>query len=148
MLRLSPKPPAEPFAVSSVSARHEWALRPSRRQRWLNALLLFLLMLFVTLVWPPLVALVLGLTVLPASLYGLFFRPQRVTRIGTDHRGWWIEQNGQRRYVGFSSGSLRRRDLLVLNFSWRPWDSLLLRADSMTTDDDFRRLKAALYGQW
>ena len=120
----------------------EWRLRPSRQQFWLNLLAGGLLCLFTALVAPVLIPLACGLTLV------LIRHSWRVQRLGVDHQGWWLDRGKGREYVSWCAGSIRRRHLLVLNWSWMPWDSLLIRADSMAGDDDFRRLKAALDHSW
>lgn len=123
----------------------EWQLQPSKQQRWLNALILLLLMLLLWQLLAPLWA-VAGVVLL-MLLMRLSARFQ-ASRIGYDRQGWWLERQGQRRYVEWRNGSIRRRDLLLLNYGLSPWCSLLIRRDSLASDEDFRRLKAALYGLW
>ena len=124
----------------------EWSLRPSRRQQRLNRLLLLVLAVFLLLLLPLFQATVAaGLAAL------LLWRPvaMPVSRLGVDAQGWWLQrQEGTRHYVQWRSGSVRRRDLVLLNWSVWPWHSLLIRRDSLGSDDDFRRLKAALYASW
>ncbi|MDK2777667.1 MAG: hypothetical protein KYX62_08400 [Pseudomonadota bacterium] len=126
-----------------MHAAAEWQLRPSRRQQQLTLWLLVALAVFLWLLWP--------WYLLPgaAGLLWLLlrFRP-RVTRLGIDRQGWWLEQGGEKHYVRWRSGSVRRRHVVILNWSVWPWHSLVLRADSFAGGDDFRRLKARLYESW
>ena len=128
----------------SMRAAAEWQLRPSRQQRRLNALLLavFSLLMFLlgSVDWFLLTTLILLMVMaLPGP---------DVQRLGVDDHGWWIEQHQQRQYVQWRSGSVRKRHYVSLRWSWRPGDNLLLRADSLNSADDFRRLKARLYESW
>mgnify|MGYP001296227766 CR=1 FL=1 len=125
-----------------MPAAAEWQLQPSRQQRRLNAITAIALCLFALLTVPLLLPVALLLSVL------LFWPGTRVTRLGVDASGWWLDQGAGRQYVEWRAGSIRRRYLVLLNWSWRPWESVIIRADSVRCEDDFRRLKAALYQSW
>jgi len=126
-----------------MPAAAEWHLRPSRLQHRLNLVLAGTLCVFTAVVSPLFLP-------LPALLL-LWFFPMRhgpVQRIGVDPQGWWLDKGQGREYVSWGVGSIRRRHLVVLNWSWLPWHSLVVRVDSLNSADDFRRLKAALYQSW
>jgi hypothetical protein len=131
-------------SFASMRAAAEWQLRPSRQQRRLNALLLAVFSLFMFAIGPPDWAICTTLIVLMVmALPG-----PDIQRLGVDDRGWWIEQQQQRQYVQWRTGSVRKRHYVSLRWSWRPTDNLVLRADSLNSADDFRRLKARLYECW
>ena len=117
---------------------------PSRRQRRLQILLLLVMALLLCALWPLQWALAVTLLLAVLVLFP-FSLPQRM---GVDARGWWLEQAGRRQTVSFLPGSVRRRQLVILRTSRWPWQSLVIHPDCLQTADDFRRLKAALYGQW
>lgn len=107
-------------------------------------LLLLVMALLLSVLWP--LPWVLTVTFLLAVV--VFFPFSFPQRIGVDARGWWLEHAGQRQALRFYPGSVRRRQLVILRTSRWPWQSLVIHPDSVQTADDFRRLKAALYGQW
>ncbi len=73
--------------------------------------------------------------------------PERdVTAIGCDDTGWWLNQRGKRVRVEWRAGSWRRRDLVVLRWSIWPWHALTLRSGSFSSEGEFRRFRARLYG--
>lgn len=120
----------------------EWRLLPSRRQRWLNLAVLGLIFVAVVLL-----SLLTALLAVP--LLGLvFYRSCRlsVERIGVDADSWWVHTQGQKRQVVWRSGSQRLDDHLYLVWGFWPWQTLHLNKDSFISEDDFRRLKMALYG--
>lgn len=92
--------------------------------------------------WPLTEALVLTLILTMV----VFLPAPVVERLGMNNDGWWLELNGERHYVSWRSGSIRRRDYVVLRWSVWPSHCVIIRADSVPATDDFRRLKAALYG--
>ena len=120
----------------------EWSLQPSRRQRSLN--LLFLL-LAAALIIPFSIPLALLVAVAGLLLMVVVSRPP-VPALGVGNDGWWISWWGERRSVEWRSGSQRLPDQLYLVWGFWPWQTLHIRADSCRSADDFRRLKAALYG--
>ena len=69
--------------------------------------------------------------------------------IGCDDNGqWWLQRAGQRQLVRWHAGSVRRAGLLVLYPSPWPWQGLVIRRQHCTSDDEFRRLKVALYSSF
>jgi len=52
---------------------------------------------------------------------------------------------GVRLPVRWRSGSVRRADVLILEWSFWPWQRLMIRPDSLSSAEDYRRLTAALY---
>lgn len=71
---------------------------------------------------------------------------QRIQRIGLDAMGWWLYKDGSRLDISWRSHSLKRSHLVVLRWSAWPWDALVLRADSFSSEEEFRRFRACLYG--
>ena len=64
-----------------------------------------------------------------------------------DHqRQWWLERYGERSRAVWVSGTVRRSELVILCWSFWPWNRLILRRDSFASDEEFRQLKFALYG--
>lgn len=92
----------------------------------------------------PLSGWVLSAILLPVLML-LGWRRFSVHKIGYDRRGWWLEQNGRKARVRWRYGSVRRADVLILEWSFWPWQRLMIRPDSLSSAEDYRRLTAALY---
>jgi len=134
-----------------MRASAEWRIAPSRSQPWRDygALLLLLLAVYLQLPWHPLLCLLILAPV--AAVAGLVLRWQpEVSALGyqLQHNTpqWWLELDGKRYRVRWRDGCVRRRDYLILHWSWWPWQRLIIRPDSCVSREEFRRLKAALYG--
>ena len=136
-------------AQNKLGEHHEWALRPSFQQVRLDAAalstgscLLFLLLPFTW--WLSLLLAALG-----ALLSWQFARQVRtpVDRFGCNASGWWIMVRGERQAVRWRSGSIRRYELVRLQWGFWPWQHILVRADSLANSEDFRRLRQVLYAQ-
>lgn len=136
-------------------AHAEWHLKPSRQQARYDGLAMILIS---ALIWPFLpfsmmwhhIVCVAALLVGMCWLHRMSQRRQQISRIGYRLEGllpvWWLEINGKLVDLTIRSGSRRQVDLVVLRYGRWPWCRLLLRADSVSSNDDFRRLKAGLYG--
>lgn len=127
----------------SMPATAEWVLQSSRRQRRLDGV--FLLVSLLILVWllPLLWWLCAAFFLLVLTALG--WRQPVVRKLGYDSRGWWFEYRGRRLPVRWRSGSVRRADVLILEWSFWPWQRLMIRPDSLSSAEDYRRLTAALY---
>ncbi|WP_320820791.1 hypothetical protein [Thalassolituus sp.] len=138
-----------PAALNKTGEYYEWALRPSLQQRRLDfaALLVGSCLLLVLLPLSWWFSLMIALAV--AFLSWRFAQRMQVSveRIGCDARGWWILVGGQRHWVRWRSGSIRRYELVRLQWGFWPWQHILVRADSLANDEDLRRLRRALYTQ-
>ena len=111
--------------------------------------MLLTLLFFLVLLAPVTVVLsVFCLSVIAVVLfrYRSLLVSDRVTALGVTADGWWVNQGQGRRPVRWLSGSHRRYHHLRLVWGFWPWQELNIYPDSVCTEDDFRRLKAALYG--
>ena len=120
----------------------EWNIRPSQRQRSLDLAAAGILTFTVGFIDPLYLFVLVPILILAL----LPVNKARVTRVGVDDEGWWIQSQGQKRPVVWRSGSQRQANHIFLVWGFWPWQTLHLNADSLTDDDDFRRLKMALYG--
>lgn len=130
----------------------EWQVRPSQQQQRRDVLALLLLTLVVTLN-----SAIAGVLVGVLAVVLIVWQSQRLTRqrhwrVGYQIRDnqycWWIDKSGQRAAVLWQAGSVRRADVIILCWSFWPWNRLILRRDSFASEDEFRQLKAALYGSF
>jgi hypothetical protein len=129
----------------------EWSLRPSRWQGYLDGAALMI----------PLG--IIGFLGMAGNLFSVamlmvlgggallwhkrhVWPEQRIQRIGLDAMGWWLHKDGSRLDISWRSHSLKRSRLVVLRWSVWPWDALVLRADSFSSEEEFRRFRACLYG--
>ncbi|MCD8520827.1 MAG: hypothetical protein LRY66_09900 [Saccharospirillaceae bacterium] len=126
-----------------MPASAEWLLRPSARQRWLDAAFVLVVVLLLSGLLPLSGWVLSGMLLSALMLLG--WRRFSVHKIGCDRRGWWLEQHGRRVRVRWRYGSVRRADVLILEWSFWPWQRLMIRPDSVGGREDFRRLTAALY---
>ena len=130
--------------------RAEWQVRSSQLQQRRDLAALLLLVAIVTLSSPiagVLTALLLAVVVLwQINRFG----HQRQWRLGyqmlNNQHSWWVEISGQRQAVCWQAGSVRRANVIILCWSFWPWNRLILRRDSFASEAEFRQLKAALYG--
>ncbi|TVV43041.1 hypothetical protein [Thalassolituus sp. C2-1] len=121
----------------------EWLLQPSGRQRWLDGAFLLSALLIFSWLLPPLWWGVVAVFLLLLMLWG--WRKPAVRRLGCDSRGWWLEYHGCKLSVRWRHGSVRRADVLILEWSFWPWQRLMIRPDSLGSAEDYRRLTAVLY---
>jgi toxin CptA len=138
-----------PVALNNTGESDEWALRPSLQQRRLDYAALFVgaCLLFVLLPLPWWFAFIIAVAFAFSNWHFAQRMQVPVERIGRDARGWWILVRGHRRAVRWRSGSIRRYELVRLQWGFWPWQHILVRADSFVNDADFRRLRCALYAQ-
>ena len=126
-----------------MPASAEWLLQPSRRQRWLDGAFLLMVLLLLGCLLSPLGWAISSVLLLSLMLLG--WRRFAVHKIGYDRRGWWLEQRGRKLRVRWRYGSVRRADVLILEWAFWPWQRLMIRPDSVDSAEDYRRLTAALY---
>ncbi|WP_370315405.1 hypothetical protein [Thalassolituus sp.] len=127
------------------SSALEWRLKPSLRQRRLHRATLLLIGLTLLLAVPLLAFLYLLLVCVWWQVSRRILAPA-VDALGVNQNGWWIECAAERHPVTWLNGSHRRAGHLRLVWGFWPWQAISIFPDSLRTADDFRRLKASLYG--
>lgn len=134
-----------------MRATAEWQLRHSLQQRYLDraALLAFLILLLWILPFPLYLSLLFGAPLVYLLDHLAAKSQNAVMRIGYSLDGlipqWWVEKEGEQQRVQWRNGSVRRTDLIILQWSFWPWNRVILRADSFDDKEQFRQLKIALY---
>jgi len=76
----------------------------------------------------------------------VFWRKRAPQLIGKTNDGWWVLQRNQKVPVSFRSGSIRRRQLIVLVWGFWPWQVIIIRPDCFLSREPFNHLKYELYG--
>ena len=76
----------------------------------------------------------------------VFWRKRAPQLIGKTNDGWWVLQRNQKVPVSFRSGSIRRRQLIVLVLGFWPWQVIIIRPDCFLSREPFNHLKYELYG--
>ena len=128
----------------------EWQVKSSKQQQRRDVTALLLLTAVVAMSSPA-TAVLTGLLATVFVVWQIHRgRHQLNWRLGyqmlDNQYSWWIEKSGQREAVSWQAGSVRRADVIILCWSFWPWNRLILRRDSFASEDEFRQLKAALYG--
>lgn len=118
----------------------EWRLHPSRYQRRLDGAFL---LLAVALLWPLLSVTEWLLCLIALALLWCVIQRKTVLRLRFDGQYWWLIRDENARMIRWRSGSIRRRDLIIVRWGFWPWQALMIRPDSLSHVDEFRQLQRA-----
>lgn len=126
----------------------EWRILPSKKQRYLDTAFLVVTSLILWVLLGSHLT-IIPLALLPLILLAVVWKKHRQSQIiGVNEQGWWLQESGQTRPVAWLTGSQIKPSYVRLVWGFWPWQVISVHPDSFRHQDDFRRFKFELYGEF